>query len=323
MELPDLSCFGSSRASDYGDDIGHFSGKEKRVQTTENFSGLWIPLITPFSNGAVDYPALTRLVDHLRPTGIAGFVVCGSTGEAAALDETEQLSVLDTVLQAADRLPIMMGLSGYHLPKTLAWVKTLGTRSLAGLLVPPPHYIRPAQSGVLHWFNAIADASPLPLIVYDIPYRTGVTIDRETMRELSRHRNIRAVKDCGGDAGKTQALIADGRLQVLAGEDAQIFSTVALGGSGAIAASAHLHTGRFLHVLQSLRQGDLAQARMHWRPLLPLIEALFGEPNPSPLKAMLAHQGLIRNELRAPMMPATPAQTQRIIELCTALAPAQ
>lgn len=320
MELPDLPCFGFSRTSDDGDDIGHFSDEEKRVQTTENFSGLWIPLITPFSNGAVDHPALTRLVHHLRPTGITGFVVCGSTGEAAALDEVEQLAALDTVAQASQGLPVVMGLSGYHLPKTLAWVKTLATRSLAGLLVPPPHYIRPAQSGVLHWFNAIADASPLPLIVYDIPCRTGVTIDRETMRELSRHRNIRAVKDCGGDAGKTQALIADGRLQVLAGEDAQIFSTVALGGSGAIAASAHLHTERFLHVLQSLHQGDLAQARMHWEPLPALMEALFGEPNPGPLKAMLAHQGLIQNELRAPMMPATPEHTQRLVELCAALA---
>lgn len=289
------------------------------MQTSGNFSGLWIPLITPFSNGAVDHPALTQLVHNLRPAGIAGFVVCGSTGEAAALDETEQLAVLDTVLQAASGLPIVMGLSGYHLPKTLAWVTMLAARPLAGLLVPAPHYIRPAQSGVLHWFNAIADASAHPLIVYDIPYRTGVSIERSTFQALSRHPRIRAVKDCGGDAGKTQALIADGRLQVLAGEDAQIFSTVALGGSGAIAATAHVHTERFVRVLQRLGQGELAQARTHWRPLPPLIEALFGEPNPGPLKALLAHQGLIQNELRAPMTPATSAHAQRLIELSGAI----
>jgi 4-hydroxy-tetrahydrodipicolinate synthase len=256
----------------------------------------------------------------LCPTGIAGFVVCGSTGEAAALDETEQLAVLDTVLQAAQGLPIVMGLSGYHLPKTVAWVKTLATRSLAGLLVPPPHYIRPTQSGVLHWFHAIADASAQPLIVYDIPYRTGVSIERDTFQALSRHPGIRAVKDCGGDAAKTQALIADDRLQVLAGEDAQIFSTVALGGSGAIAASAHVHTERFVRVLQLIGQADLAQARASWRPLLPLIEAMFSEPNPGPLKALLAHQGLVQNELRAPMTQATPTQTQYLIELCAAIA---
>jgi len=293
------------------------------VQTSGNFSGLWIPLITPFSNGAVDHPALSKLVHHLRPTGIAGFVVCGSTGEAAALDEAEQLAVLDTVMQAAPGLPIVMGLSGYHLPKTLAWVKTLATRPLAGLLVPAPHYIRPAQSGVLHWFHAIADASALPLIIYDIPYRTGVSIERKTMQALSRHPGIRAVKDCGGDAAKTQALIADGRLQVLAGEDAQIFSTAALGGSGAIAASAHVHTARFVRVLGSLSQGDLVKARTQWRPLLPLIEALFAEPNPGPLKALLAHQGLIQNELRAPMTAVTSAHAQRLVELSDAMAAPQ
>lgn len=285
------------------------------MPTHASFSGLWIPLITPFLRGAVDHPSLTRLVRHLRASDIAGFVVCGSTGEAAALDEAEQLAVLETVTRAADGLPIVMGLSGYHLPKTLSWVKTLASHSLAGLLVPPPHYIRPAQAGLLHWFHTIADASALPLIVYDIPYRTGATLERETLLTLAAHPAIQAIKDCGGDALKTQALIADGRLQVLAGEDAQIFSLMALGGSGAIAASAHLQTGPFLRVLRALQQGELATARACWRPLLPLIEALFAEPNPGPIKAVLAHQGLIHNELRAPMTAATPAHVQRLIAL--------
>lgn len=292
------------------------------MPTHASFSELWIPLITPFVQGEVDHPALTRLVRHLRATGITGFVVCGSTGEAAALNHAEQLAVLDTVTRAAQGLPIVMGLSGYHLPKTLNWVKTLANLPLAGLLVPPPHYIRPAQSGLLHWFHAIADASALPLIVYDIPYRTGVTIERDTLLALARHPGIRAVKDCGGDALKTQALIADGRLQMLAGEDAQIFSLMALGGSGAIAASAHLHTESFLRVLRTLQQQDLAAARAHWRPLLPLIEALFAEPNPGPIKALLAQQGLIHNELRPPMTAATPAHLQRLIALHDAAAAA-
>lgn len=290
------------------------------MPNSTDFTGLWIPLITPFHHDAVEHPALTRLVKHLAHAGVTGFVACGSTGEAAALDKSEQLAVLDTVLQASGGLPVVMGLSGYHLPKTLAWVKTLSSRPLAGLLVPAPHYVRPAQSGVLHWFQAIADASALPLIVYDIPYRTGVAIELDSLQALGRHPSIRAVKDCGGDAGKTQALIADGQLQVLAGEDAQIFSTVALGGSGAIAASAHLHTQRFVRLLQSLQQGDLAQAQALWRPLLPLIQALFSEPNPGPLKALLAQQGLIHNELRAPMTASTAGLTQRLIQLHDAVA---
>lgn len=285
------------------------------MPTFSNFSGLWIPLITPFSNGAVDHPALARLVRHLRATGIAGFVVCGSTGEAAALNKPEQLAVLDTVLHAAGGLPVVMGLSGYHLPDTVAWVQALAGRPLAGILVPPPHYIRPSQDGVLQWFTAIADASTVPLIVYDIPYRTGVTMTLETMQALARHPRIRAIKDCGGDAAKTQALIADGQLQVLAGEDAQLFNTFALGGAGAIAACAHLHTGQFVRVMERITSGNLQQARALWRPLQPLISALFAEPNPGPLKAVLADLGLVHNELRSPMTTATAAGIKKLLAL--------
>lgn len=258
------------------------------------FSGLWVPLITPFRDGAVDHDALAALTRALVPTGIAGFVVCGSTGEAAALDEDEQLACLATVATHAGELPLMMGVSGYNVGAMRAWAQQLSTRadgeipSLRGLLVPAPHYIRPSQAGLRLWFETLADASTLPLVVYDIPYRTGAVIARETLLALAAHPNIRAVKDCGGDAGKTLALIADGRLAVLAGEDLQLFSTVAQGGAGAITASAHLHTRRFVAVLDLLARGDLAAARAAWQPLLPLVEALFAEPNPGPLKALLA-----------------------------------
>ena len=272
--------------------------------TPSDFAGLWLPLITPFREGAVDHPALTRLVRHYGTTGVAGFVVCGSTGEAAALDEAEQLAVLGTVLEAGGELPVVMGLSHYNLPQTLAWVEILASYPLAGLLVPAPHYIRPSQAGLLHWFTAIADTARAPLIIYDIPYRTGSVIERDTLLALGQHTNIRAVKDCGGDPGKTQALIADGHLQVLAGDDAQIFATVALGGTGAIAACAHLETHGFVDVIRLLAAGRLADARAAWAPLPPVIAAMTAEPNPASIKAALAHQGWIKNELRAPMMVA-------------------
>ena len=123
------------------------------------FQGLWIPLVTPFQGGAVDHPALATLTAHLATQGVAGFVACGSTGEAAALDKAEQLAVLETVLRAAQGLPVVMGLSGYHLGQTVEWVTTLAQYPLAGLLVPAPHYIRPSQEGLLLWFSTLADAS--------------------------------------------------------------------------------------------------------------------------------------------------------------------
>ena len=283
------------------------------MPSSRDFSGLWIPLITPFAGDAVDHPALTRLVQHYAAAGVNGFVVCGSTGEAAALDKHEQLAVLDTVLAAAGALPVVMGLSGYHLGQTIAWVKELAQRPIAGLLVPPPHYIRPAQAGLVQWFTALADASGTPLVVYDIPYRTGCHITLETLLALAAHPNILAIKDCGGDAGKTQALITDGRLQVLAGEDAQIFTTLALGGAGAISASAHVCTAQFVEVMQFLNDGKLQQARALWQPLLPVVHAAFGEPNPAVIKAALAQQGLIQDGLRLPMVAASAAATARLV----------
>lgn len=282
---------------------------------TPDFSGLWIPLVTPFRDVAVDHAALARLTAHLATTGIRGFVVCGSTGEAASLSKEEQLACLTTVAAHAAGLPLVMGVSGYHLPDTRDWVRRLGAPdlpALAGLLMAAPHYVRPAQDGIRQWFTELADASAAPLIVYDIPYRTGATIVRETLLALAAHRNIRGVKDCGGDQGKTLALIRDGRLQVLAGEDAQLFSTVAQGGVGAITASAHVQTRRFVAVLKALAAGDLAGARAAWHPLVPLIEALFAEPNPGPLKALLADGGWCDDALRAPMTPASAALVQRL-----------
>ncbi len=284
-----------------------------------DFSGLWIPLVTPFRDGAVDHAALAALTERLASSGIAGFVVCGSTGEAAALDANEQLAVLATVAKTVPALPRIMGLSGYHLGKTVARVRELNDQGLAGLLVPAPSYIRPSQAGLLAWFEAIADASAAPLLVYDIPYRTGATIARETLLALAADARICGLKDCGGDMAKTRALIADGRLQVLAGEDAQIFSTVAEGGVGAIAASAHLHTARFVQVIRLMREGRLAEARPLWQALLPLIEALFAEPNPGPLKAVLARQGLMQDELRAPMTRASDALREQLSRLQAAL----
>jgi 4-hydroxy-tetrahydrodipicolinate synthase len=282
---------------------------------TPDFSGLWIPLVTPFDHGEVDHASLKRLVAHYRGSGIAGLVACGSTGEAAALSDEEQLAVLQAIMREAPELPVVMGLSGYHLGKTAARIRMLGELGIAGILLPAPHYIRPAQTGLIEWFTQLADASAVPVILYDIPYRTGVKIELETLRALAGHPRICAIKDCGGDADKTRALISDGRLQVLCGEDGNIFSTLAQGGHGAIAAAAHVHTRRFVQVMDLIRTGDEAQARTLWELLPPLIEGLFAEPSPGPLKALLARRGLVREELRSPMTRASGALVERLQRL--------
>jgi len=293
-----------------------------------DFSGLWVPLITPFVGQAVDHEALGRLVKHLVSAGVTGLVVCGSTGEAAALSAEEQLAVLRTVARHAPGCPLVMGVGGSNQPTALSWLRTVNAGAeldlprLHGVLVSAPSYIRPSQAGLRQWFTALAEASSAPLVLYDIPYRTGATLERDTLLALADHPNIQAIKDCGGEAAKTMALLRDGRLQVLAGEDLQVFSTLALGGAGAIAASAHVHPQHWVALVAALRTGDVASARRLWQPLVPLVETLFSEPNPAPLKASLAHQRLVENALRPPMTPMSLAGQERLLTLAAQTADA-
>jgi len=276
------------------------------------FTGIWVPLVTPFHHAEIDFPALQAIARKMAQAGVAGLVVCGTTGEAAALTELEQLAVLESVLKAAPGCPVVMALAGNNLRASLGMLKQLESMPIAGLLVPPPYYIRPSQAGIVEYFEALADAAPAPLIIYNIPYRTGVVIERQTIDALARHERIVAIKDCGGSAALTMDLIRDAQLTVLAGEDEQIFSTLCLGGAGAIAASAHIRPDLFVQMAQLAQAGQLDQARKIFYDLLPLIRLLFAEPNPAPVKEALALMGLMRNELRSPMKSATPELSARL-----------
>jgi 4-hydroxy-tetrahydrodipicolinate synthase len=284
---------------------------------TMNFSGIWVPLVTPFArDGTVDHAALRGLAKRCADAGVAGFVALGTTGEPSSLTEAEQDAVLATILDAAGgTLPVIVGLAGNHAPGLLARAKHLGTLPIAGLLVPAPYYVRPAQDGIRDHFVRLADASAVPLVLYDIPYRTGVTIALDTLLALAAHPNIVAIKDCAGSVDTTLALIRDGGLQVLAGNDIEIFGTLCAGGAGAIAASAHLRPRAFVDVARALAQCRLADARAAWHALVPLIAALTSEPNPAPVKAALAQLGLLHDALRPPMTTASAALRERLAAL--------
>jgi 4-hydroxy-tetrahydrodipicolinate synthase len=280
-----------------------------------SFRGIWVALVTPFRGGEIDFAALRGLVSKLREEGVAGFVVCGTTGEAAALSEAEQLAVLDAVLDWVPPAQVIMGLAGNNLRELLAFQQVVQRRPLAGLLVPAPYYIRPSQQGLEAFFQAVADAASVPVVLYDIPYRTGVRIERETLRRIVRHPRIAAIKDCGGDPETSMALIADGQVEVLAGEDAHIFSSLCLGGVGAISASAHVRADLYVRLVREVEAGDLGAARTTFYHLLPWMQAAFAEPNPAAVKAALALQGLIDDELREPLQPCTAATVQRLGEV--------
>ena len=287
-----------------------------------SFDGIWVPLVTPFAQGEVDHPALRRLVRHLAAQGVAGFMPCGSTGEAAMLDEAEQDAVLATVLAAAADKPVLMGLAGTRPERVAARAQRLATQhAVAGWLVTAPAYVKPSQAAIGDYFHTVASATPLPLVAYDVPARTGVRIQPATLLALADHPQIKAVKDCSADRAAAEIVLADGRLALLAGNDDEIFDQLARGAAGAIAASAHLTTGSFVALHRLMQAGALAQARALWRRLQPLTTAAFAEPNPAPVKAALARQGWLRNELRAPMWPAGEATATALLEAVAAAQP--
>ncbi|KJJ95848.1 dihydrodipicolinate synthase [Pseudomonas sp. 21] len=285
-----------------------------------NFRGIWVALVTPFRDGAIDYPALQGLVAQLLEQGVAGFVVCGTTGEAAALSHEEQLEVLDAVLQWVPARQVIMGLAGNNQRELLAALQDIQRRPVAGVLVPAPYYIRPSQAGLEAFFRTVADAASVPVVLYDIPYRTGVRIERETLRRIVRHPNIVAIKDCAGDVETTLALIADGQVSVLTGEDLQLFTNLCLGGAGAISASPHVRADLYVQMCREMEEGDVNAARRTFFRLLPWMQAAFAEPNPAAVKGALAMQGLIANEVREPMQACTPATLERLKGVLAGLA---
>ena len=283
------------------------------------FSGIWVALVTPFHNGKVDHAALKKLVRHYGQTKVSGLVALGTTGEAATLSDDEQDAVLDTVLNNAASVPVMVGLAGVHQGAMLERLRTLSNRPVAGVLIPAPYYVRPSQQGIAEHFTRLADASAQPIVLYDIPYRSGVTMALETILALAEHSNIQAIKDCGGALDKTQALIADGLLAVLAGEDLNIFNTLCMGGQGAITAAAHPRPDLFVAMHQAVQAQHLRQAREIFHALAPMIQALFAEPNPCGIKAALHQLGWLDNELRPPMTTAGESTHAGIAQALAAL----
>ncbi|NML30169.1 4-hydroxy-tetrahydrodipicolinate synthase [Paraburkholderia antibiotica] len=302
-----------------------------------DFSGIWIPLITPFADGAVDHAALRALVRRYADAGVAGLVALGTTGEPATLDAAEQEAVLATILDAREAaantashtasgtaldtaskrrpLPVVVGVSGNDTASMRAQIARLNALPLAGLLIAAPYYTRPAQAGIVAHFEALADASAHPLMLYDIPQRTGVRLELDTLLTLAAHPRIAAIKDCAGSLDTTLALIRDGRLQVLAGNDLELFNTLCAGGAGAIAASAHWRPERFVALYRALVDGRLDEGRRLFHALVPQIQLAFAEPNPAPVKALLAANGWVRNELRLPMTRVSEALAERLVAL--------
>ena len=281
--------------------------------------GLWLPLVTPFRDGALDEVSLRRLVRHYAGEPLDGLILAATTGEGLTLDdeETERLVALvaEELAVAGRRLPLFLGLSGSDTRKLAKALRRTAGWAIEGYLIACPYYTRPSQLGLLRHFTALAEATALPIMIYNIPYRTGVNLGNATMLELAAHPNIVGVKDCSADMAQSIDLL--GRkppgFAVLTGEDAFFHPMLTQGAEGGIIASAHVRTRDFAAVRDLVRAGDAAGALSAWRAIGSVPPLLFAEPSPAPIKHWLWRTGLIDSaEVRLPMVPVSDGLAARI-----------
>jgi 4-hydroxy-tetrahydrodipicolinate synthase len=282
------------------------------------FSGVWLPLITPFHDGAVDYKSLARLVDYYLSGGISGLVPLATTGEVPTIADDEYTAVLEKVLELVNgRVPVVAGVSGNDTRRVSARMKMLSRYPLAGALIPCPYYNRPDQRGIVEHFRAVADVSPLTVLVYNIPYRTGRNIENETIRKLAAIPAVRGLKDSCGDIKQSMELLLDppSDFSILTGEDILYFDSLCLGGQGGILASAHIATEKFIGMYNAVKANDVEKARSVWKTLAPVIPDLFSEPNPAPIKYCLKKLGVIEtDEVRLPLTPISDGLKKKLDE---------
>ena len=289
-------------------------------------SGIWLPLVTPFREGRLDERSLLRLLRHYLGQPVDGLILAATTGEGLTLDEaeTERLAAL-AAAEVAGRLPLYLGLSGSD---TRELVKILSQRAawpVEGYIIACPYYLRPSQEGLYRHFAALAEATDRPILIYNIPYRTGVNMTNETLLRLAELPNIIGLKDCAADAAQSAELLRckPAGFSVLTGEDAQFHGALAQGADGGILATAHLRTEGFAQVRAQLLAGNNAAALEIWHGLIDLVRLLFAEPSPAPVKFCLWQQGLITSpEVRLPMTEVTTALAARLSGALTAAAAA-
>ena len=278
--------------------------------------GLWLPLVTPFRDGALDERSLERLARHYLAQPIDGLILAATTGEGLTIDDEETERLVAIVAGAArPRVPVFLGLSGSDTRKVAKALQRTAPRPVDGYLIACPYYTRPSQEGLYRHFSALGAATDKPILVYNIPYRTGVNLQNETLLRLAEHRNIVGVKDCCADQAQTFDLIRarPPAFSVLTGEDALFYAALTHGADGGILAAAHVETQAFARVGAALRAGDHRAALAIWRDLVDVARLLFAEPNPAPIKHWLWRAGLIDSpEVRLPMMGVSEALAARL-----------
>ena len=273
------------------------------------FRGAATALITPMTDRGVDYPALGRLIDWQIEQGIDALVIAGTTGEKSTLNDSEHRAVLEYCMERiAGRVPMIAGTGSNDTAYCLSLSRHACSIGADALLVVTPYYNKATQKGLIKTYQIIADASTKPVIVYNVPSRTGVGIEPASYAAMAEHPNIAAVKEANGDISKiveTAALVG-GRLDIYSGNDDQIVPILAMGGKGVISTMSNLIPKRTAELCARFFRGDVAGAAEEQKRLVPLIRALFCEVNPIPVKAAMAKLGFCGPYIRLPLTEMEP-----------------
>jgi 4-hydroxy-tetrahydrodipicolinate synthase len=293
----------------------------RSAMSQARFGEVITAMVTPFSNdGSLDAGAARGLATRLVEQGSDGLVLAGTTGEAPTLSHSEKLQLIETVVDAVgDRAAIIAGTGTYDTAETVALTEEVGGMGVDACLVVTPYYSKPPQNGLLGHFRAVADASAVPVIVYDIPGRTGRRIERTTMVELAAHDNIVGVKDAVGDAGETAKVRADldraGRhdFEILSGDDPLLLPHLAAGAVGVISVCSHIVGPQLKQLFAAWNDGKIEEARRVFMELLPLMNVIMTvTASPIPIRAALEMMGVQVGAPRLPLVPATDEEAATI-----------
>ena len=277
-----------------------------------NLKGVFTAIVTPFKNGRVDTAALRRIVRAQLDGGAAGLVPCGSTGEAATLDQEEYLAVIRTVVSAAGgKVPVMPGVGTNSTARSVEAVKKVSALGVDGLLAIVPYYNKPTQEGMTAHFSELAKATRLPIVLYNIPGRTGVNMLPATALALRRKfSHIVGIKEASGNLDQVSELVcgADAGFSVMSGDDSLTLPMMSVGAKGVISVVSNVAPRETARMCEAFLEGDVACAAGAHRALFPLVKALFCETNPVPVKYAASLLGLCAPEPRLPLLPLPAAR---------------
>jgi 4-hydroxy-tetrahydrodipicolinate synthase len=267
------------------------------------FRGVYTALITPFKNGMVDLTAFRRLVEKQRDAGVTGIVPCGCTGEAATLVPDERKELVRIALEVAgDSLKVVPGTGTNSTESTIALTREAEKAGAHAAMLITPYYNKPSQRGLVQHYTRVAEATSMPLVLYNVPSRTGVTLASDTVAELFSTGRFAAIKEAGGSVDAVSDIRSKSAITVLSGDDSLTLPMMSIGARGVVSVVSNLYPEMVREMVAGALEGDFTGAALiHYR-LLPVVRAAFVESNPSPIKAMLALKGLIANELRPPLV---------------------